>query len=148
MTGVSWKDARDYATWAGTRLPSAAEWEWAARGPSRRLFPWGAEWAAAADALMDDGNVLRGWWAPGSRPGLASPEGLLDLVTRQGEWCSTVYAPDLDAWAVARKTRAEFKPAWGVVMGADGGGLLPNAAAPFGAPDWPSARLRLAMSPA
>jgi formylglycine-generating enzyme required for sulfatase activity len=41
IAGVTWREAQRYCRWVGGTLPSEAQWEYAARGASRRRFPWG-----------------------------------------------------------------------------------------------------------
>jgi sulfatase modifying factor 1 len=95
---VSWRDAMAYGEWAGTRLPSEAEWERAARGGLvGRRFAWG-------DELFDEEglprcNVFRGTfpnepapgWEPGpidSDAGEANGFGLFNVCGNVWEWCA------------------------------------------------------------
>jgi formylglycine-generating enzyme required for sulfatase activity len=59
---ISWFEARGYCEWRGGRLPTDAEWEYAARGPDGLVFPWGDEFIGEA-ANHCDGNCGAAEWA-------------------------------------------------------------------------------------
>ncbi|MEI6126324.1 MAG: formylglycine-generating enzyme family protein [Pseudomonadota bacterium] len=85
VTGVTWADAAAYAEWAGKRLPTEAEWEYAARGGSAgRKYPWGDE------PDLDYANVNSFGILPVKK---LKPNGygLYDMIGNVWEWCSDLY---------------------------------------------------------
>ena len=86
VTWVSLEDARAYAAWGGKRLPHEWEWQYAAQGTDRRLYPWGNEWDASAVPVPDKSRNPRPPDPVDAHPKGASPFEVMDLVGNVWQW--------------------------------------------------------------
>lgn len=114
IVNVSWYDAKAYADWAGVQIPTEAQWEYAARGPSGRNYPWGG--TASADDLYNGWDQMKcangsnshtvgkSTWPVGSFLAGKSWCGADDLVGNVWEWCT-------DWWSDSYSSTPAINPA-------------------------------------
>lgn len=86
---ITWIESEAFCNLRGARLPTEAEWEYAARGPDSLVYPWGDDFVA--DNVVYNGNSGLRTWDVGSKTGGVSWVGAYDLSGNVWEWVNSLY---------------------------------------------------------
>jgi len=113
ITHINWREARAYCKKTGKRLPTEAEWEYAARAGSQTKFPWGDE--------IDDDRM----WYSGNSPrqvpqiGKKRPNswGLHDMMGNVWEWVEDWFSPEYYKNSSAKNPKGPPRQSFRVIRG-------------------------------
>lgn len=94
VNDVSWNDAKRYCEANGWRLPTEAEWEYAARGPEGLKYPWGNTEPDQLRAVSGKRPVAAWPYPETSHEAVAGPFGTLNQADRVWEWVADCYRAD------------------------------------------------------
>ena len=92
VVGVDWNQARTFAQWAGGRLPSESEWEYAARSAGKdRKYPWGDGDPCSRAVISGCGQNTQATARVCSMPSGNTEQGLCDMAGNAWEWVEDWY---------------------------------------------------------
>ncbi|HNN95091.1 MAG TPA: formylglycine-generating enzyme family protein, partial [Pseudomonadota bacterium] len=105
---VSWTEARAYCRSLGGDLPTEAEWEYAARGPTGRRYPWGKPEPTAERAVFGQTYPGTGPESATAKPKGRSPFGTLNQAGNVWEWVTDCYQSDRYAKRKAQSDKTDL----------------------------------------
>lgn len=114
---VDFDQAQQFSKWVGGRLPTEAEWEYAARsGGKDQRYPWGDKDATCDNAIVSDGCGRKSTWPVCSKTAGNTEQGLCDMSGNAWQWVQDWYHPDYkgaptdgSAWLTPAGTKRVFR---------------------------------------